>query len=387
MTTPAAAPGSLKSLDFFKQAYSARVDELMAQRQAGKKVLGTFCLFVPDEIIFAAGADRAILCGGRENTIPLGEQYLPRNVCPLIKSSFGSVVGGCAGDGVVCPHFRAVDAVIGESTCDGKKKMYELMRQFIPTYLIDLPQKPDTPAAFRYYLSELGDFCGYLEQLTGNSITDDRLREEIRSGNEVRRLMQCLFEYRKADQPPVTGLEILQVTQRQFFLSPAQMKVGVAQLCDELEARPAGRRGPRILISGCPMSAGNVKVPRIVEERGAVIVAEESCTGTRAFDDLVDESKPPLEALAERYLRIPCSCMTPNDRRIDRILSLAREYRADGVIHYSLQSCHGYNVERYKVQQALSDAGIPMLAIETDYSASDVEQLRVRIDAFLEMIE
>ncbi|CAJ37164.1 double-cubane-cluster-containing anaerobic reductase [Methanocella arvoryzae] len=386
MPTPADSVNPPKSLDFFRQAYRMRVDDLLAQRKAGKKVVGTFCLFVPDEIIFAAGADRVVLCGGREDTIPLGEQYLPRNICPLIKSSFGSIVGGCTGKGEACPHFGAVDAVVGESTCDGKKKMFELMRQFIPTYMIDLPQKPDTPAALRYYLSELEAFREYMEQLTCNRITDDRLQEEIRAGNELRKLMQRLFAYRKAARPPITGLEVLQVTQRQLFLSPQQLKAGVARLCDELEGRTVDHSGPRIMISGCPMSAGNVKVPRLIEERGAVIVVEESCTGTRAFDSLVDESKPPMEALAERYLQIPCSCMTPNDRRVERILSLAKEYGVDGVVHYSLQSCHGYNVEKFKVQQALREAGIPMLAIETDYSASDVEQLRVRIDAFLEML-
>ena len=386
MTPPAYAVNPPKSLDFFKQAYRMRVDDLLAQRKAGKKVVGTFCLFVPDEIIFAAGAARVVLCGGKEDTIPPGEQYLPRNICPLIKSSFGSLAGGLTGRGEACPHFRAVDAVVGEATCDGKKKMFELLRQFVPTYVIDLPQKPDSPAALRYYLSELEAFQEYMERLTGNTITDERLQEEIRAGNELRKIMQRLFDYRKADQPPITGLEVLQVTQRQLFLSPQQLKEGVARLCEEIERRTAGHSGHRIMISGCPMSAGNVKVPRLIEERGAVIVVEESCTGTRAFDNLVDESKPPMEALAERYLQIPCSCMTPNDRRIERILSLAKEYDVDGVVHYSLQSCHGYNVEKFKVQQALREAGLPMLAIETDYSASDIEQLRVRIDAFLEML-
>jgi benzoyl-CoA reductase/2-hydroxyglutaryl-CoA dehydratase subunit BcrC/BadD/HgdB len=102
--------------------------------------------------------------------------------------------------------------------------------------------------------------------------------------------------------------------------------------------------------------------------------------------DLVDESKPPMEALAERYLKIPCACMSPNERRVEQVLAMAREYRADGVVHYSLQGCHGYNVERYKVQKALKEAKVPMLSIETDYSGSDVEQIGVRVDAVLEMI-
>jgi benzoyl-CoA reductase/2-hydroxyglutaryl-CoA dehydratase subunit BcrC/BadD/HgdB len=119
---------------------------------------------------------------------------------------------------------------------------------------------------------------------------------------------------------------------------------------------------------------------------GASIVVEESCTGTRSFWDLVDEQKDPWTALAERYLKIPCSCMTPNQGRIDSIIELAEKFDVDGVVYYTLQSCHGYNIERYKVGKALKEANIPMLAIETDYSDADLEQIRIRVEAFLEML-
>jgi benzoyl-CoA reductase/2-hydroxyglutaryl-CoA dehydratase subunit BcrC/BadD/HgdB len=140
------------------------------------------------------------------------------------------------------------------------------------------------------------------------------------------------------------------------------------------------------MISGCPMPGGNTKVPEIIESKGGVIVAEESCTGTRSFWDLVDENKDPMLALAERYIKIPCSCMSPNNRRIDNILELAREFKVDGVVYYTLQFCHGYNIEKYKVQQALKKKGMPVLAIETDYSDSDIEQIELRVDAFMEML-
>ena len=158
-------------------------------------------------------------------------------------------------------------------------------------------------------------------------------------------------------------------------------------LIDEAEEVEAnGEHNPRIMISGCPMPGGNTKITDIIENKGGMIVVEESCTGTRSFWDPVDEGKDPMMALAERYLKIPCSCMTPNDRRIDNILELASEFKVDGVVYYTLQSCHGYNIERYKVQQALKKAGIPMLAIETDYSESDIEQIGIRVDAFMEML-
>lgn len=377
----------LKSLDIFNDAYAQRIEQLTSERQAGRKVVGTFCLYVPDEIIFAAGADRVILCGGRGDTIPLAEEHLPRSICPLVKSSFGSIVGNSCGRDV-CAHFGMADAIVAEATCDAKKKMYELLRQYAPVYVMDLPQMPESPGASGYYLGELERFRGFMESLTGEKVTDDRLLAEIWSANETRRLLQRLFDYRKRESPPVTGLEVLKVMQKQFFMSPAEFQMGIRALCNEIEvvAAPSGERKPRIMIAGCPMSSGNTKVPEIIESRGAVIVVEESCTGTRAFESLVDEAKPPMQALAERYLKIPCACMTPNDRRIEEIVALAKDYRVDGVVYYTLTGCHGYNVERQRVQQALKKTKVPMLAIETDYSASDAGQIGLRVDAFLEMI-
>jgi benzoyl-CoA reductase/2-hydroxyglutaryl-CoA dehydratase subunit BcrC/BadD/HgdB len=378
----------LKSLERFDGAYADRIGQLAGRKEAGTKIVGTFCLYVPDEIIFAAGADRVILCGGRNDTIAAAEEFLPRNVCPLVKSSFGAVVSRCCEESNACPHFSLVDMVVAEATCDAKKKMYELLDEYVPTYVLDLPQKPDSPEALQYFMGELEKFKGAMERLTGVSVTDARLREEIRRSNETRRLFRRLYEMRRLDPPPVKGTDVLKILQKQFFLSPDVLQKTLRKVCDEAEGikMGGGQAGPRIMLSGCPMAGGNTKVPDIIEARGGAIVVEESCTGTRSFENLVDEDKEPMAALAERYIKIPCACMTPNARRVEGILELAEHFNVDGVVYYTLQSCHGYNVERYKVQQALRNAGIPMLAIETDYSESDVGQIGIRVDAFLEML-
>jgi benzoyl-CoA reductase/2-hydroxyglutaryl-CoA dehydratase subunit BcrC/BadD/HgdB len=380
-------PRSPASLDYFRDSYEARIAQLEEERAAGRKVLGTFCLYVPDEIIFASGADRVALCGGSADTIPLAEQVLPRNLCPLVRSSFGAIVDACCGGTLACPHVGLVDAIVGEATCDGKKKMYELLPASLPHHVLDLPQRPESPEALAYFTSELKRFGRFLEGLTGHFPSEDELAREIRAANETRRLLHRLYGLRTRDPPPIRGTEVLRVMQKQLFLSPEQFRQGVARLIGELERTgPGAREGPRILIAGCPMASGSTKVPEIIEERGAVIVAEESCTGTRSFRDLVDEERDPWEALAERYLGITCACMTPNDRRIARIIELAKEYHADGVIHYTLQFCHGYNIEGVRVRQALKGEHIPVLAIESDYGDADREQLGIRVDAFLEMI-
>lgn len=376
-----------ESLEQLKNSYNTRICQIVDERKEGIKLVGTFCLFVPDEIIFAAGADRIILCGGKNDTISIAEQYLPRNICPLVKSSFGSIVNdGCSGI-KSCSHFSMVDLIIAENTCDSKKKMYELLGDYVPTYVIDLPQKPDSSEAIQYFLGELNKFKDVMERLTGNKITVERLKKEIKSSNETRQLFHRLYELRKKDPAPISGVDVLKLLQKQYFLSTDELKKSLLMLINEVERiKPDVIHKPRIMISGCPMSGGNTKVPEIIESRGGVIVVEESCTGTRSFWDLVDESKDPMLALAERYIKIPCSCMSPNDRRTDNILELARDFKVDGVVYYTLQFCHGYNIEKYKVQQALKKAGIPMLFIETDYSNSDIEQIGLRVDAFMEML-
>jgi benzoyl-CoA reductase/2-hydroxyglutaryl-CoA dehydratase subunit BcrC/BadD/HgdB len=377
----------LQSLSYFQDSYEQRIAHLIQEKANGTKIIGTFCLFVPDEIIFAAGADRIVLCGGGSQTIPVAEQSLPRNICPLIKSSFGAVVDACCGGSLACPHIPLVDVVVAEATCDGKKKMYEVLTEHVPTYVLDLPQKPEYPEALAYFVSELRKFGTYIEELTGNEIRDDILRREIRSANTTRKLLHRFFEVRKRDPPPIRGTDVLRVMQRQFFLSPSTFREGVSRLCDEMEeATPEPRTGPRIMISGCPLAAGNTKIADIVEQNGGVIVVEESCTGTRSFADLVDEDKDPWTALAERYLKIPCACMTPNDQRVANIVDLAKQYDVDGVVYYTLQFCHGYNIERLRVQKALKKEKIPVLPIESDYGNSDVEQIGIRVNAFMEMI-
>jgi len=120
------------------------------------------------------------------------------------------------------------------------------------------------------------------------------------------------------------------------------------------------------------------------------VVGEESCVGTRNIRDLVDESSETLDAmldaLVDRYMRIDCACFTPNRERLDHIVGMARELNVKGVIHYGLSFCQPYGIESFKVEKALREAGIPMLAIETDYSMEDVEQLKTRVEAFVEMI-
>lgn len=146
----------------------------------------------------------------------------------------------------------------------------------------------------------------------------------------------------------------------------------------------------RILITGTPMAVPNWKIHNIIETCGGAVVCEETCTGVRYFANEVNESGQTMEeqinALAERYMKINCACFTPNTDRMDDIVRLAKEYKADGVIDVTLKFCNCFATEDYFVQKRLEEEGIPCLSIETDYTDSDAQQLRTRISAFIEML-
>jgi len=385
--------GRPEAMDYFDfvigEIHGLRVRELMDHRSNGGKVVGLYCVFVPEDLIMATGAIPVGLCAGAQFSVPDAEEVLPRNTCALIKSSFGFKVSR------TCPYLQASDFVIGETTCDGKKKMYEILGEYHPTYVMEVPQKK-TPLGRELFLEELRGLRGKLEQETGVVITGDKLAEATSLVDGKRRALQRLLNARKARPAPISGLDALLVTQISFFDDAARFTEKVNALCDELEERIARDEGPfpadapRVLLSGCPMAIPNWKLHRIIEDSGAVVVGEESCVGTRYFGNLTGKNDGRLEsqlkAIADRQLETHCACFTPNNERLEDVLELARGWSADGVVHYTLQFCHTYANEAVKVERALVRENVPLLRIETDYSDEDVGQLKTRVDAFLEMI-
>lgn len=378
-------------LDFvLSEIHGLRIKELQDAKAAGRKIIGTFCVFVPEELTLAAEAVQVGLCSGAEAGAELAEQLVPRNTCALIKSFMGFKLAR------LCPFVESCDLLVGETTCDGKKKAYEQLAALAPTYVMEVPQKKDAHDR-ALWKTEVLRYKEKIEALTGKTITAAKLKAAIRTVNAKRRALQRLNRLRAAEPAPISGRDVLLVNQISFYDDPVRFTAKIEELCDEIEARIAKGRGvaprtaPRLMLSGCPMAVPNWKLPYIIESSGAVIVAEESCIGARNSRDLVDESAETLEgmldAIAERYLKIDCATFTPNDERLDNIVQLARDSKADGVIHYGLLFCQPYAHESIKVDKALRDAGIPMLSIETDYSMEDVGQLKTRVEAFVEMFK
>lgn len=376
-----------KIMNNLQQIFEQNLEDIEKLKDNGRSAVGFYCLYSPTEIAVAAGAIPLPLCGTRNDPIATAEEILPRNLCPLIKSSYGFAVSN------TCAFFRASDIIVGDTTCDGKKKMFELLSREKTTHVLQLPQNQDTEMSMSLWRSELDRFKAIIEDASGATVNEENLGSAISLMNRERQARKTLMDVNTAKPAPLKGTQILEILFKIGFLADKEKGISfmdevtaVAQKGAFREDTPARDNAKRILLTGVPVGLGSDKVVKIIEQLGADVVAFENCSGYKqAFR--VDESKPPMEALAEQYLATPCSVMSPNQGRFELLKEMIRNFQVDGVIDLTWQACHTYNVEAFLLDEMVQESlGFPTLHLETDYAESDTEQLRVRIEAYLEML-
>ncbi len=341
---------------------------------------------MPQEVALAAGAAVVSLCSTSDETIDEAEKDLPRNLCPLIKSSYGF------GKTDKCPYFYFSDLVIGETTCDGKKKMYEYMADFKPVYVMQLPNTPNGESAMALWRSEIVKLRDLISDRFHHQITEDDLRKAIKLKNQERQALVGFYRIGQMNPPALSGQEILKVVYGSTFKFDKQelvseLKAITAQVKEDYAQGKRLESRPRILITGCPIGGAAEKMVKAIEDNGGWVVGFENCSGAKANELMVDEHKNVYDALAEKYLAIGCSCMSPNPNRTQLIGEMVEQYQVDGVIDVILQACHTYAVESLAIKRYVREQhNIPYMAIETDYSQSDIGQLNTRAAAFIEML-
>ena len=361
---------------------------LAAKKQKEKNIplVGIFCTYFPVELAYAAGATVVSLCSTSDETISVAEEVLPRNLCPLVKSSYGFAKAD------KCPFFYFSDLIIGETTCDAKKKMYEYLSEFKPIHVLQLSNRQDE-AGYQLWKQEVIRAKEALEQQFETTITEEKIRAGIRLKNEERKAAYELFELMKLDPVPMMGYDMFKVLYGASFKFekdeiPGDIRKVIAQVKEEYAKEKKIQHRPRIILTGCPIGGATEKVIQAIENNGGVVVGYENCVGFKNYNNLVDEENPDVyDALARRYFNIGCSVMSPDQNRYDLLDQVIDEYRADAVVEMTLQACHTYNVESYGIKRFVNETKkLPYIAIETDYSQSDLGQLNTRLAAFLEML-
>jgi len=377
-----------ENFESYEEARREGFLKVMDLKENGIPVVGIFCTYTPIELIHAAGAAAVSLCGTSDEPIHYAEKDLPRNLCPLIKSSYGFAASD------QCPYFYFADLLVGETTCDGKKKMYEILNEIKPIHVMHLPQGQEPKHAFTYWKGELIRLKEKLEEFFNVKITDEILRKEIKERNKERKILMDFYELGKLNPSPISGYEINETMEALGFQFDRKAQCDfiverTKELKNKYEKELKGNKSnkPRILITGCPINGVRDKVIKTIEDSGADIVAFENCSGVREKIRLTDENIDPIDALTEKYLDVSCSVMTPNPRRLKDLDEMIDEYEIDAVIEVILQACHTFNIEAYNVKELITEQKQkPYLYIETDYSKLDIGQINTRINALLEMI-
>lgn len=373
----------------FEEFSEQRRNSFMAAFEMKEKnvpFIGAFCTYFPHEIANAMGAAVVGLCSFSDETIPEAEKDLPRNLCPLVKSSYGFAKTQ------KCPYFYFSDLIVGETTCDGKKKMYEYLSEFKDVYVMELPNS-QSEDGMKLWKNEIIRFKEKLESKFGVTITEEQIREAAHTSNEQRKAIKEFYELMALDPPPMHGLNMFNVMYGSTFKfdrkkSAEEIRALTQRIKDEYTKEQTIEKKPRILVTGCPISGSAMKTVKAIEENGANVVCFENCGGAKSVDQLVDESNPDIyDALAKRYLHIGCSCMTPNPNRLELLGRLIKEFKIDAVVEVILQACHTYNVETFGIKRFVTQTmGIPYMSVETDFSTSDIGQLNTRMAAFIEML-
>lgn len=372
------------NIEDFMRIREASLMKIKEYKDEGQKVVGTYCAYCPQELILAAGAIPVSLCGTSEKPIAAAEEVLPRNLCPLIKSSYGFAATD------TCPFFHFSDLIIGETTCDGKKKMFEIMQDIKPVHVMQLPHLHQLDASLQLWITELRRLRSSLEEELGVEISDDKLWEAINKVNQETAAVKAICDLNKMEPPVLSGLDLLTVTWSRHFSSDKDSLFSMLKgLQEELAAsrQQGAAKKPRVLLTGCPVGLGSEKIIRLVEEAGGCIVAMENCSGYKTLELQGDTGlNDPIIALAQKYMTIPCSCMSPNPYRMELMQRMIEEFRVDAVVDLTWQACHTYNIEAFEVGKLVRDNGLPYLHLESDYSSSDLETLKIRIEALLEMV-
>ncbi len=377
-----------RTFEEFNEQRRASFIRVKDYKQAGNRLVGYLCSYTPLEIIDAAGASSVALCGTSDEAIPEAEKVLPANLCPLIKSTYG------VGDSQKCTVTYFADLIIGAPTCEGKTKMFELLGELKPVHVLHLPQSRERAYERAGWREECRLLKERLEELYGVTITDDDLRAAARRRNRLRAAQISMFELQAAEPSVMGGVELMSTMfagtfnfDVDDFTSKVEGTVAARRAAYDAGERPIPASAKRILITGCPVGGVINKIGRTIERNGGVVVCMDDCSGERTARMMVDaEADDILGAIADRYLDINCSVMTPNDTRMDNTLAMCEKYHVDGVIESVLTACHTFNVESARMQAAVEGAGIPYMKIETDYSAGDQGQIDTRIAAFIETL-
>jgi bzd-type benzoyl-CoA reductase N subunit len=376
---------SLETLERFREISRTfpQTAQILELKRTGRKVFGWLCTYVPEEIMHAAGILPVRITGyAQETELDDGNAYLYVNNCSFSRSCLQLGLRG---------QYDFLDGVVGGSTCDGARRLFDLWRIYVKTpfhHVLTVPRKYHEKAHDLYY-HEVMQFTEHLEEHLGFKITREALYKSIMLYNDSRELLRQLYELRRRDNPPITGAETMEVLNASFRMPKEIFNQWLKALLEEISNSGNGHESrARLMLVGSVLT--NAEFIKSIEDQGGLVVTDELCTSTRYWSDpvVLHGTEPPIKAIARRYLNnFPCARMFPSEERFQRIVDYALAFKVDGVISQIIRYCVPYAHDLPLLTKRLQAVGIPVLALDVEYGTSGSGQIKTRVQAFLEMLE
>jgi len=377
----------MKTMKDLSTSLEGRVSELRELKKEGKKIVGYVPGgFMPEELVWASGAIPVGLNrGGDPSAVLKSAEYLPRFIDTFSRSQIGYWAMGEE------PLYQMVDLVVVPCTDRNIGVIADGWEMWTETkvFKFGVPHNNKSDHAFKYYLDGLHLLKEALEKLTGSTITDDKLRKEIDVLNRMRLLLRQISEMRKSERPPISGKDYIKLHHASFRTDRDIMVTSLESMFQELKGNE-GRKGPRILLIGSSIAEGDYKVHNILEAIGADVVIEDFSEGMRPYWQEVENNGDLVEALADGYFRKrtppPAFFRPATEERVAFFLRLAKEFRVDGIIWYSMMYRDSYDIAGIYFRRIAEKEGLPFIKIMSDYDTAETGPLRTRIEALIESL-
>ncbi|MDP2744115.1 MAG: benzoyl-CoA reductase, bzd-type, subunit N [Dehalococcoidia bacterium] len=370
------------TLDRAKEIVTNRHDYAREwKKKTGSKVMGYFCTYVPEEIVYAAGVLPVRVIGSHEAQ-SYTEPHIYAMFCPFSRDVLAQGLRG---------KYDYLDGIMIGHSCLHLRQAFGAWMTNVPasfSYYMYTPAKIQSPHAKELMLAETIEFKKAVENWLGRPITDGALDKSIEVYNTNRRLLKQIYELRKADPPPLFGSEAIELVLSSQLSDKAEHNKILESVLKELPQRRNGPQGGNIRLMIIGSEDDDTNFLRYVEGLGATIVADEHCTGSRYFWNETIPEKDRLRAIGNRYVnRPPCPTKDwESRRRFVHIMNMAKEYNIQGAILVQQKFCDPHEFDIPPLKALLEKNGIPSLFLEFDITVP-IGQFRTRVEAFLEMLQ
>lgn len=367
-------------IEKFQEVYENRHEYAKKWKERTKgKVIGYFCTYAPEELMYAAGILPVRILGSHEPQ-DVTEPHIFGMYCPFCRDVLAQGLKG---------RYDYLDGIMISQSCMHIRQSFNSWKKHVPVdyaYYLFMPNHVQSSHARPYLKEELREFKNSLEAWTGKEITETAIKEAIEVYNTNRRLLREIYELRKDKTPPITGLEALYLVVSSQMMDKKEHNNMLAEFKAQLSNRPIRESGIRLLVVGSEND--DTGLIKLIEELGTTIVIDDHCTGSRYFWNEVITNGDLLQAIANRYIDRP-PCPTKDYERRDRlthVMKLVEEYNVQGAIFLQQKFCDPHECDIPSFNKAFKEAGIPSYFLELDTTVP-YGQFKIRLEAFLEMLQ